>query len=178
VYHNHGASDNGWRIPECTAAFDFVAQCCPRSRKSVPSGPASGAGEIIRSALVSYAAMEICRPQHVGETLPESAPYCGRQEHSSRRDAPNGRGVAQFEGAFDLDLIQVCDGLPVDSPGVLGFAKGPALHVTLFPFPSRNCNCGRGGVRESVGFKSETCVDDSMGAAQIRVPFPSLCLAP
>ena len=60
----------------------------------------------------------------------------------------------------------------------LGFAEGLGLHVTLFLFSSPSCSRGRGEVRESVGFKSETCVDDSMGAAQIRVPCPFLCLAP
>jgi hypothetical protein len=38
VYHNQAAWDNGWRIPECTAAFDFIAKCRSRSRKRVPAG--------------------------------------------------------------------------------------------------------------------------------------------
>ena len=68
--------------------------------------------------------------------------------------------------------------LPVKSPTVLGFAEGPALCVILFPFPSLSCSRGRSEVRESGGFKSETCVDDSMGAAQLRVPCPFQYLAP
>lgn len=61
---------------------------------------------------------------------------------------------------------------------VLSFAEGPALYVTLFPFPSLSCSRGRSEVCESDGFKSETCVDDSMGAAQLQVPCLFLCLAP
>jgi hypothetical protein len=61
---------------------------------------------------------------------------------------------------------------------VLGLAEGATLRVTLFPFPSLSCSRGRSEARESDGFKSETCVDDSMGAAQLRVPCPFLCLAP
>ena len=61
---------------------------------------------------------------------------------------------------------------------VLDVAEGPALRVTLFPFPSLSCSRGRSEVREICGFKSETCVDDSMGAAQIRVSCPFLYLAP
>jgi hypothetical protein len=88
------------------------------------------------------------------------------------------QGVAQFQRTFDPDLIQVCDVLLVDLPMDLGFTVGLGLSVTISLFSSPSCSRRRGKVRESVGFKSGTCVDDSMGAAQIRAFCPFLCLAP
>jgi hypothetical protein len=88
------------------------------------------------------------------------------------------KGVAQFQRAIDPDLIQVCDVLLMNFPMDLGSTVGLGLSVTIFLFSSPSCSRRRGKVRESVGFKSGTCVDDSMGAAKIRAFCPFPCLAP
>jgi hypothetical protein len=76
--------------------------------------------------------------------------------------------VAQFEGAFDLNQTPVCDVLDVNSLMVPGFTERLALRVGPPPFRSVLCSwkSGRDEVHGSIGFKSETCMDDSMGAAQ------------
>jgi hypothetical protein len=106
-----------------------------------------------------------------------------KPEHTELRvpchhDAPARLGVAQIEGVFDPNLTPVWDVLHVNSPMLSGLTEGLGLHVSLFPFPALSGVRGRGEVHESVGFKSETWIDDSVGAAQIRVPCSFLCLAP
>jgi hypothetical protein len=105
----------------------------------------------------------LIKPEHTGLRL------------TCHRDSTDGLGVAPFDGAFDPIRTLVCDVLHMTSLMVSSFTAGLALRVGPFPFPDLSCVRGRGEVHGSIGFKFETCMDDSMGAAQIWVRSSSPC---